>query len=259
MHINNNLHITNNPRVRKNDANVNSQSVDNSKDFINSPNPAEYIGRSQVVFHGRSTPKPEEKQFLPEFKKEDLQPIKFVKNNLIPKEEAIAILKQLSFTDEDISKIDLNNPELFKNISGLKHYLDIDDFKNGYVFGGYRESDRRYVSELIKEAKGMSDEEYVKFVEKNKDKQMTEIQPKELQDKIVKKLATINSNHRKGNRSYNEMYILNPKTVMGVFAYEMNESKKIEPLEFLEENNQRTEFLKEYALEHDVPFYVFGD
>lgn len=136
----------------------------------------------------------------------------------------------------------------------------IDNFKGSYIFGGHRESDRKYVSELIKEATGMSDEEYAKFVEKNKDKQMTEIQPKELQEKIVKKLATINSNHRKGNRSYNEMYISNPKTVMGVFAYEMNESKKIEkPLEFLEENNQRTEFLKKYALEHDVPFYVFGD
>ena len=128
------------------------------------------------------------------------------------------------------------------------------------MFGGHRESDRKYVSELIKEATGMTDDEYITFVEKNKDKQMTEIQPKELQEKIVKKLATINSNHRKGNRSYNEMYISNPKTVMGVFAYDMNEDEKIEnPLKFLEENNHRTEFLKKYALEHDVPFYVFGD
>ena len=56
------------------------------------------------------------------------------------------------------------------------------------------------------------------------------------------------------------MYISNPKTVMGVFAYDMNEDEKIEnPLKFLEENNDRTEFLKKYALEHDVPFYVFGD
>ena len=136
----------------------------------------------------------------------------------------------------------------------------IDLFKSDYVFGGHRESDRKYVSELIKEATGMTDDEYITFVEKNKDKQMTEIQPKELQEKIVKKLATINSNHRKGNRSYNEMYISNPKTVMGVFAYDMNEDEKIEnPLKFLEENNDRTEFLKKYALEHDVPFYVFGD
>ena len=136
----------------------------------------------------------------------------------------------------------------------------IDNFKDGYIFDGYRESDRKYISDLIKEETGMSDEEYVKFYEKNKDKQMTEIQPKELQEKIIKKLATINSNHRKGNRSYNEMYISNPKTVMGVFAYEMNEEKNIEkPLEFLEENNLRTDFLKDYALKNDVPFYIFGD
>lgn len=136
----------------------------------------------------------------------------------------------------------------------------IDNFKDGYIFDGYRESDRKYISDLIKEETGMSDEEYVKFYKKNKDKQMTEIQPKELQEKIIKKLATINSNHRKGNRSYNEMYISNPKTVMGVFAYEMNEEKNIEkPLEFLEENNLRTEFLKDYALKNDVPFYIFGD
>ena len=72
MHINNNLHITNNPRIRKNDANVNLQAVDNSKDFVNSPNPAEYIGRSQVVFKGTSN----NTDTSSEIKKEDLQPIK---------------------------------------------------------------------------------------------------------------------------------------------------------------------------------------
>ena len=30
-------------------------------------------------------------------------------------------------------------------------------------------------------------------------------------------------------------------------------------IKFLEENNGRTEFLKKYALENDVPFYLFGD
>lgn len=136
----------------------------------------------------------------------------------------------------------------------------IEQFKNGYVFGGYRESDRKYISDLIKEETGMNDEEYVKFVEQNKDKPMTAIEPKELQNKIIKKLATINSNHRKGNRAYNEMYISNPKSVMGVFAYNMNDGEAIEkPLEFLEKEDNRTDFLKKYALEHDVPFYVFGD
>lgn len=136
---------------------------------------------------------------------------------------------------------------------------DIDNFKDNYVFGGYRETDRNYVSELIKEETGMNDEEYKNFVMVNKDKPMTEIEPKELQEKLIKKLATINSKHRRGDRAYNEMYISNPRSIMGVFAYDMNKDCIDEPLKFLEDNNARTDFLKKYALEHDVPFYLFGD
>ena len=105
----------------------------------------------------------------------------------------------------------------------------------------------------------MNDEEYTNFVMVNKDKPMTEIEPKELQEKLIKKLATINSKHRRGDRAYNEMYISNPKSIMGVFAYDMDKNSIDEPLKFLEDNNARTDFLKKYALEHDVPFYLFGD
>ena len=137
---------------------------------------------------------------------------------------------------------------------------NIQNFKDDYIFGGYREKDRLYISELVKEATGMNDEEYTEFVQNNKDKSMTEIQPEKLRNDIIKKFATINSNTRKGNRAYNEMYISNPKSVMGVFAYEMNEGEKIkDPLQFLKDNNDRTDFLKEYAKSHDIPFYVFGD
>lgn len=136
---------------------------------------------------------------------------------------------------------------------------DIDNFKNNYVFGGYRETDRTYVSELIKEETGMNDEEYKNFVKINKDKSMVELEPKEIQEKIIKKLGTINSRHRYGDRAYNEMYISNPRSIMGVFAYDMNKDCIDEPLKFLEDNNARTDFLKKYALEHDVPFYLFGD
>ena len=55
------------------------------------------------------------------------------------------------------------------------------------------------------------------------------------------------------------MYISNPRSIMGVFAYDMNKDCIDEPLKFLEDNNARTDFLKKYALEHDVPFYLFGD
>lgn len=136
---------------------------------------------------------------------------------------------------------------------------NINKFKENYIFGGHRESDRLYISNMVKEATGMNDKEYVKFFEENKDKSMLEIEPEEIRTKLIQKFATINSNHRKGNRAYNEMYISNPKEIMGVFAYDMYDESIDKPLQFLEKNNNRTDFLKKYALEHDVPFYLFGD
>ncbi|MGN1152394.1 MAG: hypothetical protein ACI4S3_00035 [Candidatus Gastranaerophilaceae bacterium] len=137
---------------------------------------------------------------------------------------------------------------------------DINIFKNEYIFGGHRENDRLYVSNMVKEETGMSDDEYVKFFNENKNKSMIEIEPENIRTKLIQKFATINSNHRIGNRAYNEMYISNPKEIMGVFAYEMDEGKNIDsPLQFLEDNDSRTDFLKKYALEHDIPFYIFGD
>ena len=136
----------------------------------------------------------------------------------------------------------------------------IDKFKRDYVFGGYRESDRVYVPNLIKNATGMNDAEYVKFVEANKNRPLTEIEPPEYREPIIKALASINSNTRKGGRSYNEMYGSNPKEVMGVFAYDENTPSNVgNPLEFLENTSERTNFLQKYALEHDIPFIIFGD
>jgi len=137
---------------------------------------------------------------------------------------------------------------------------DIQNFKNNYVFGGCRERDRVYVSNLVKEATGMNDEEYIEFLKKNKDKSMIEIEPKDIRETLIKKYATINSNTRFGSRAYNEMYVSNPDKVMGVFAYEMNDDEKRDnPLEFLKNIDERTSFLKDYAKEHKIPFYVFGD
>ena len=131
---------------------------------------------------------------------------------------------------------------------------NIQEFKNNYIFGGRRESDRLYISNLVKEATGMSDTEYVQFVKDNENKSMLEIEPANIREKIIQKFATINSNVRKGNREYNEMYGSNPQ-VMGVFAY--SESDKVgQPIDFL---YGKTHFLKEYAKERDLPFIVFGD
>ena len=135
----------------------------------------------------------------------------------------------------------------------------IEDFKRNYIFGGYRESDRVYVSNLIKNATGMNDANYVKFVEVNKNRALSEIEPAEYREPIIKALAAINSNTRKGGRSYNEMYGSNPKEVMGVFAYDKNTPSDVgNPLTFLSMHSH-TEFLQRYALEHNIPFVIFGD
>lgn len=134
---------------------------------------------------------------------------------------------------------------------------NIQTFKNGYIFGGGRDKDRLYISNLVKEATGMSDAEYVQFVKDNENKSMLEIEPANIREKIIQKFATINSNVRKGNREYNEMYGSNPQ-VMGVFAY--SESNKVgQPIDFLNNVDNRTHFLKEYAKERDFSFIVFGD
>ena len=131
---------------------------------------------------------------------------------------------------------------------------NIDEFKRNYIFGGRRESDRKYISELIKDTLGMTDEEYIQFVKENADKPFTSIEPEEVRNKIIQAFSAINSNTRKGNRAYNEMYITNPE-VMGVFAYSPDDIVG-DVIEFVDKQEG---FLKEYAIKKDMPFIVFGD
>ena len=143
--------------------------------------------------------------------------------------------------------------------SGSGYKKSIAEIKEHHIFGGGREEERLYVSNLIKEATGMSDAEYVDFVQANQNKGFTEIEPVELRNTIIQALATINSNVRKGNRSYNEMYGSNPNRVMAVFAYNTGADNINDPIKFVKNTNRRTDFLQKYALEHDIPFIVFGD
>ncbi|MCD8378212.1 MAG: hypothetical protein LUB59_05435 [Candidatus Gastranaerophilales bacterium] len=155
---------------------------------------------------------------------------------------------------------------------------NIQEFKDNYIFGGYREDDRLYISNLIKNATGMNDSQYVEFIKANENKPLSAIEPEKLRETIIKAFASINSNTRKGKRNYNEMYGSNPKDVMAVFAYNINYTENFgNPVEFLNRTtlshnerlsfgtatpkpvSERTEFLRRYALEHNVPFIVFGD
>ena len=55
------------------------------------------------------------------------------------------------------------------------------------------------------------------------------------------------------------MYGSNPNRVMAVFAYSTNSDNINDPVKFVKNTNKRTDFLQKYALEHDIPFIVFGD
>ena len=133
---------------------------------------------------------------------------------------------------------------------------NIDNFKEDYAFANSkRYEDRIFISNLIKENLKLNNEEYMNLVQANVNKPITEIEPKEYQEAIVKALATINSHVRHGQRSYNEMYLSNPE-VMGLFAYNENEYYGgIDVVNFI---NRNEKYLKKYALEKDVPFIFFG-
>ena len=131
---------------------------------------------------------------------------------------------------------------------------DISNFKSRYIFGGERQKDRDYISDLIKETLQLTDEEYVEFVKVNQNKSMLEIEPVEAREALIKKFALINSNKRRGDRAYNEMYVSNPK-VQGCFAY----SEKDDVGEISDFIDSQPEFLKAYAKENNLPFFVFGN
>ncbi len=154
--------------------------------------------------------------------------------------------------------------------SGSGHGKHIKDFKNRYIFGGERTKDRTNISNLIKTTLNLDDKKYIKFIKDNENKSMAEIEPEEIRIKIIEAFSTINSNIRTGKREYNEMFISNPKPPMAVFAYAENYNEKISnPIEFLKKRikgenetkpvKDRTEFLRKYALEKDLPFVIFGD
>jgi len=136
----------------------------------------------------------------------------------------------------------------------------INDFKHRYIYSIIRKNDRTYISNLIKKTLNLNDEEYVRFVKDNENKPLSGIEPKEARIKLINAFVKIRSSEKIGNRSYNEMYISNPKPPMAVFAYSENDNKIDNPLEFLNGGAaERTKFLRAYALEHNIPFVVFGN
>ena len=142
-----------------------------------------------------------------------------------------------------------------KSDSGSGYTKNIDTFKRGYAYeGSKRYDDRKFISDLIKQELNMSDKEYLNFVKNNANKAFSEIEPKEVQTKLIQAFATINSKTRYGERNYNEMYLSNPE-IMGVFAYDMDDAWIVSMKNFI---NRQQDFIKDYALKNDLPFIVFG-
>jgi hypothetical protein len=63
------------------------------------------------------------------------------------------------------------------------------------------------------------------------------------------------STRREYNREYNEMYMSNP-TVQGVYSYDIKDDNIGEINSFME---RQPSFLKEYAKQNDLLYFVFGD
>ncbi len=141
-----------------------------------------------------------------------------------------------------------------KTDAGSGYEKNINEFKNNYIFGGFRESDRKFISNLIKKTLNLTDIKYVQFVKENANKSFSEINPIDVRNKIIKAFSGICSNVRLGKREYNEMYITNPE-IMATYAYSENDNVG-DVIKFV---NKQEDFIKQYALNNDLVFFVFGD
>ena len=159
----------------------------------------------------------------------------------------------------------------------------ISDFKQDYIFGGHREGDRKFVADIVKNATGMTDEEYIQFYEANKDKSWEEFENQDIANALIRAFAEgIHSNVRYGGRAYTEFYGSNPKRVNSTWVFSLDPEERIgNPIEFLHRTDltegemnsariggenprsvaERTQFLREFSLnkDHDVPMLIFGD
>ena len=142
--------------------------------------------------------------------------------------------------------------------SGTGTHKTLDKIYEDYLFNGRSESEREFISNLLKKQLNLTNKKYIEFIEKNRNKNFAEIEPKEYAIKMNKVFATLNSNTRIGDRQYNEFIASNPKEVMGVYAFpEQHWWWSDDPIEILKK--EKYDDFKEYALERDIPFVIFGD
>ena len=139
---------------------------------------------------------------------------------------------------------------------------DIELFKKKYAYeDGEKHEERKFIADKIKtKLNNMSNNDYIKFVAKYKNKPLTEIEEKD-QKALIETFGAIESKVRYPKdttvkREYNEMYITNPE-VMGFFTYS---DKPIDNVKtFTNTEKDLPAFIKRGSLEKDMPLIIFGD
>lgn len=126
---------------------------------------------------------------------------------------------------------------------------NIEELKKSYLFRGYGNDTRTYISSEIKKELNLTDEEYKKLYPKIADKSINEIEQEN--PMVAQGLRNIINNMEEGKRShgrqYNEILVTRPK-IQAVFCQSVNNNV-----------DQIPEFLRKYAEENDVPIIYFGE
>ena len=129
----------------------------------------------------------------------------------------------------------------------------VNGFKKGKCLSEYYcGRDRTYFADIVKKNLSMSDEEYIAFVQKNANKSMSEIEPENVRNALISAYSSIYTNDTLGD--YNEIYVSNPK-IQACYASTGKVGTK-DTISFVE---KQADFLKDYAKQNDLLFFVFGD
>ncbi len=138
--------------------------------------------------------------------------------------------------------------------SGTKK--DIELLKDEYLFSTQRSEERKYISELLKQKLGLSDEEYTKFLPEISDKSILELDKThpEAARAMREIFDAMEGGKRSAGRQYNEILITRPK-IQGIF-FEGKHKDDSTPGEYT--IDKVPEYLRRYAADNDLPIIFFG-
>ncbi len=206
------------------------------------------------------------------YSQNDTGTIKFI-SHWVYNQNSVINFNEFKLPDSDVmlSASYLHSPESKHLKSGLLLDVATENIHGGYerdtwsgskkTVTGFKEkclseyycgSDRAYFADIVKKNLAMSDEEYISFVQKNANKSMSEIEPENVRNALISAYSSIYTNDSLGD--YNEIYVSNPK-IQACYASTGKFGAK-DTISFVEEQDK---FLKDYAKQNDLLFFVFGD